>query len=55
MDPEKSYSTWQEFEQEERRRVGTFQLSIDDLERDLYYDSTYDDDDEPEELNFDLD
>jgi hypothetical protein len=53
MDPEKSYRTWQEFEQEERRRVGTFQLSIDDLERDLYYEEVCEDE-EPKELDFDL-
>lgn len=53
MDPEKIYRTWQEFEREERRRVGTFQLSIDDLERDLYYEDLYEDD-EPKELDFDL-
>ena len=50
-----TYRTWKEFEQAERRKVGTFQLCIDDLAKDLYIDtlSERDDEEEPEELNFD--
>ena len=53
MKSEATYRTWKEFEETERRRVGTFQLSVDDLARDLYVDTYKDDDDETQELNFD--
>ena len=55
MKQEATYRTWKEFEEMERRRVGTFQLSVDDLARDLYVDVYKDDDDdiEVQELNFD--
>ncbi len=50
-----SYRSWDDFNRSEDRRVGTFQLSVDDLARDLYYENRpYNDDDEEEdELNFD--
>ncbi|MCK9522027.1 MAG: hypothetical protein M0R76_03150 [Proteobacteria bacterium] len=51
---EEGYRSWEEFESMERRRVGTFQLSIDDLARDWYMDGSYGADEEEErELNFD--
>ena len=56
MKSEATYRTWKEFEEMERRRVGTFQLSVDDLARDLYVDAYKDDDDddlEIQELDFD--
>jgi len=49
----KSYSSWKEFTQDEFKRFGTFQLSIDELAKDVYYDDAKDDDEEIEELNFD--
>lgn len=49
---ETTYRSWQEFEKEERRRVATFQLSLDDLAQDLYVDFDLDAD-ELKELNFD--
>jgi hypothetical protein len=49
-----TYRTWREFEQIERRKVGTFQLCIDDLAKDLYIDMLSErDDEEPAELDFD--
>ncbi len=55
MKMEESYRSWKEFEEIERRRVTTVQLSIDDLARDLYVDPrSLEDEDEVEELNFDL-
>ena len=55
---EKSYRTWNEFKQSEYRRVSTFQLSIDELARDLYFDEHNrhkdDKEEEEEELNFDI-
>jgi len=51
---EVTYRTWQEFEQQERRRVGTFQLSVDDLAKDMYADlDVKSNKDTVEELNFD--
>jgi hypothetical protein len=47
-----TYRSWQEFEKEQRRRVATFQLSLDDLAHDLYVDFDLDED-ELKELNFD--
>ena len=49
-----TYRTWTEFEQIERRKVGTFQLCIDDLAKDLYIDILSErEDGEPAELDFD--
>ena len=50
-----AFRTWREFNQQEYRRCSTFQLSIDDLARDLYYDERCQkqNDDDDEELNFD--
>ena len=53
MKMEETYRSWKEFEQLERRRVGTFQLCVDDLAKDLYVDQVRTSDDEVEELNFD--
>ncbi len=53
---EHKYRSWEEFTREEYRRVGTFQLSIDELARDLYYEDNKNLDDEnseEKELNFD--
>jgi predicted O-methyltransferase YrrM len=47
-----TYRSWQEFEKEQRRQVATFQLSLDELARDLYVDFDLDED-ELKELNFD--
>jgi hypothetical protein len=54
---EESFRSWKEFEMEERRRVATFQLSVDSLARDLYLET--DPLEEPEdgevvELDFDM-
>ena len=50
-----TYRTWMDFEQIERRKVGTFQLCIDDLAKDLYIDYPAEKEDEEErELNFDF-
>lgn len=55
MQREKFYQTWEEFEKEQRQRYATFQLSLDELARDLYMDSeTGNDDSEPKELDFDM-
>ena len=48
-----TYRSWQEFEKEQRRRTASFQLSLDELARDLYLDLEPDTE-EIEELNFDL-
>ncbi len=50
-----TYRTWKEFEEIENRKVGTFQLSIDELAKDMYVDtlSERDDEEEIEELDFD--
>lgn len=52
MQREKVYQTWEEFEREQRRRYATFQLSIEELARDLYMD--LEEEDEPKELDFDM-
>jgi hypothetical protein len=53
-----SFRSWQEFETSERRRVATFQMSVDNLARDLYLETeiveTDLNDSEVKELNFDL-
>ena len=52
-----SFKSWQEFETSERRRVATFQMSVDNLARDLYLETeTFEVetvDSEVKELNFD--
>ncbi len=52
-----SFKSWQDFEVSERRRVATFQLSVDNLARDLYLETeTFQEEkQDPElmELNFD--
>lgn len=57
MQKEKSFRSWKEFEMAERRRVATFQLSVDNLARDLYLEMGCQveerDDAEVTELNFD--
>ena len=55
MYKEEAYRSWQDFEISERRRVGSFQLSVDDLARDLYIENPRiqeNDDEELSELNF---
>jgi hypothetical protein len=48
-----TYRSWEDFKKDEYRRCGTFQLSIDELARDLYYeDQLYNNEEEEEELNF---
>jgi hypothetical protein len=49
-----TYRNLIDFEQSERRKIGTFQLSIDDLAKDLYIDYPMEKEGEEEsELNFD--
>jgi hypothetical protein len=36
MFKEEAFRSWKDFEMSERRRVATFQLSVDNLARDLY-------------------
>ncbi|MBN2341525.1 MAG: hypothetical protein JXX29_20360 [Deltaproteobacteria bacterium] len=52
---EESYRSWKEFEMSERRRVATFQLSVDNLARDLYLELEREEQEDAEvtELNFD--
>jgi hypothetical protein len=53
MQTENLYRSWKDFEMSERRRVGTFQLSVDDLAEDLYIEPPlYAEDQELSELNF---
>lgn len=48
------YRTWKDFTEQQYRKSNTFQLSIDELAHDLYYDESNDKRDmEEEELNFD--
>jgi len=54
MQNDKVYKTWADFEREQRRRYATFQLSIDELAKDLYIDIEEEEDEEPQELNFDM-
>lgn len=50
-----TYRNWMDFEQAERRKVGTFQLSIDDLAKDLYIDYPAEKEEaEEQELDFDF-
>ena len=56
MFKEEAFRSWKEFEMAERRRVATFQLSVDSLARDLYLEMepiAEMEDDEVVELNFD--
>lgn len=53
MQRERTYQSWEEFERDQRRRYATFQLSIEELARDLYMDLE-DEDEEPKELDFDM-
>jgi hypothetical protein len=49
-----TYQTWIDFEQTERRKIGTFQLCIDDLAKDLYIDYPAEKEaEESRELDFD--
>jgi hypothetical protein len=50
-----AFDSWKEFKQNEYRRCATFELSIDDLAKDMYYEEHFDkkDKDERDELNFD--
>ncbi|MCP4603156.1 MAG: hypothetical protein GY847_22020 [Proteobacteria bacterium] len=53
---ESKFNSWEDFTKEEYRRCGTFQLSLEDLARDLYYDDSDNfkkEDSEEKELNFD--
>ncbi|MBN2529342.1 MAG: hypothetical protein JXR76_23340 [Deltaproteobacteria bacterium] len=58
MFKEEAFRSWKEFEMSERRRVATFQLSVDNLAQDLYLEqgTAAEDKDEFEtaELNFDF-
>ncbi len=52
---EREYRSWDHFRKSEYRRVATFQLSVEELANDLYYeDKNQKNDEEEEELNFDL-
>jgi hypothetical protein len=49
-----TYRSWKEFTEQQNRKSNTFQLSIDELERDLYFDdSEYKRDKDDDELCFD--
>ena len=49
------YRSWDHFTKSEYRRVGTFQLSIEELANYLYFDDKQQKvEEEEEELNFDL-
>jgi hypothetical protein len=49
-----TYRSWKEFGEQQNRKSKTFQLSIDELERDLYFDdSEYKRDLDDDELFFD--
>ena len=50
---EMPYRSWKDFTEHQYRRANTFQLCIDELESDLYYDDTPEKSEEDEELNFD--
>jgi hypothetical protein len=54
MQRNKVYRNWDEFEKEQRSRYATFQLSIEELAKDLYMDLEQEEDEEPEELDFDM-
>ena len=57
MFKEEAFRSWKDFEMSERRRVATFQLSVDNLARDLYLEmgsgQEEKEDSEVVELNFD--
>ncbi len=51
---EDTFRSWDDFNKNEYRRCGTFQLSLEDLARDVYYDDgSKRQKEEEEELNFD--
>ena len=55
MQNNNTYRSWDEFTKSEYRRVATFQLSIEELAADLYFDEKpHKVEEEEEELNFDL-
>jgi hypothetical protein len=54
MKQDNIYRNWEEFEREERRRYATFQLSLDELAKDLYIDNEIEEEEEVKELNFDM-
>jgi hypothetical protein len=54
MKQNKIYRTWDEFEREQRRRYATFQLSLDELAKDLYIDYEEEEEEQIKELNFDM-
>lgn len=47
------YRSWKEFEEQEYRRCSTFQLSLEELARDLYFDDKLDELEDTAELSFD--
>ena len=52
---ENEYRSWDHFTKSQYRRTATFQLSIEELANDLYYDDKPKKvEDEEEEFNFDL-
>lgn len=57
MFKEEAFRSWKDFEMSERRRVATFQLSVDSLAGDLYLELAPEreekEDSEVAELNFD--
>ena len=54
MEEKPAFQSWKDFTQQEYRRCATFQLSIEELARDLYYDERMQEREEAEEeLNFD--
>ena len=57
MFKEEPFRSWKDFEMSERRRVATFQLSVDNLARDLYLEMGHSEEDRDDgdvvELNFD--
>ena len=49
-----TYRTWKDFTEQQYRQTNTFQLCIDELANDLYYDETQEKKAwDEEELNFD--
>ena len=52
MEEKPAFQSWKEFTQNEYRRCATFQLSIEELAKDLYYDERMEEAGETEELNF---
>ncbi len=48
-----SFRSWKDFTEQQNRKSNTFQLSIDELERDLYFDESEYKRDREDELFFD--